>query len=103
VGELKIASQMQMKETEKQNNKMDAFRQRKREIQCALNLVEKLQPYIDSGANDEVIPIGNVCIYNSSYICIYLAYAQEYANMILEEVTELSASPFGSTLVSTIG
>ena len=55
VGELKIASQMQMKENEKQNNKMDAFRQRKREIQCALNLVEKLQPYIDSGANDQVI------------------------------------------------
>ena len=54
VGELKITSQMQMKETEKQNSKLDAFRQRKREIQCALNLVEKLQPYIDSGANDEV-------------------------------------------------
>ncbi len=54
VGELKIASQMQMKENEKQNNKMDAFRQRKREIQCALNLVEKLQPYIDSEANDQV-------------------------------------------------
>ena len=61
VGELKIASQMQMKENEKQNNKLDAFRQRKREIQCALNLVEKLQPYIDSGANDQVKSC--VCVY----------------------------------------
>ena len=63
VGELKIASQMQMKENEKQNNKMDAFRQRKREIQCALNLVEKLQPYIDSEANDQVESCVYVCIY----------------------------------------
>ena len=62
VGELKIASQMQMKENEKQNNKMDAFRQRKREIQCALNLVEKLQPYIDSEANDQVESCMYVCI-----------------------------------------
>ena len=61
---------MQIKGTEKQDNKMDAFRVRKREIQCALNLiVEKLQPYIsnthritDSGANDKVIPIGYVCM-----------------------------------------
>ena len=65
VGELKIASQIQMKENEKQNNKMDAFRQRKREIQWALKLVEKLQPYIDNGANDQVISC--LCIHVSTF------------------------------------
>lgn len=82
VGELKLASQMQMEEDDASisHPKLRAFRQRKREIQCALNLVVKLQPYIDFNGD-----------------------AEHFDNTVIEEVQELSASPFGSTLVAVIG
>eukprot|EP01037_Dinobryon_pediforme_P023255 gene23255-24638_t len=72
---------MQKKEgEEQQNSKLEAFRQRKREIQCALNLVVKLQPFIDMEESE-----------------------QAYIDSLEDEIKELSASPFGRTLVSTIG
>ena len=48
---------MQAKDAESQNPKLDSFRQRKREIQCAMNLAGKLQPFIDLEENDTVSPI----------------------------------------------
>ena len=58
VGELKLATQMQQANDNSSDNvnsnKLMKFRQRKREIQCALNLVQKLQSYIDLCASDEV-------------------------------------------------
>ena len=48
----------------------------------------------------------NVCMHvrtPDKTISIYFNWPQAYQSMILEEVKELSASPFGSTLVSTIG
>ena len=54
VGELKLASQMQADESEASVPKLKKFRQKKREVQCAVNLVQKLQPYIDLDFNEEV-------------------------------------------------
>ncbi|RYH16438.1 hypothetical protein EON65_30060 [archaeon] len=63
IGELKITSQMQMaeqfvgKDSGRSNyvqSKLLVFRQKKREVQCALNLAKKLQPYIDSNGNKDV-------------------------------------------------
>jgi len=61
-------------------NKLQAFKQKKREIQCALNLVQKIQPYVDSNGDQN-----------------------SFVQSLMNEVKELSASPFGSTLVTTIG
>ena len=55
VGELKLATQMQMDEEHAgQNSKLLKFRQKKREVQCATNLAVKLQPFLDSEGNEEV-------------------------------------------------
>ena len=68
VGELKLATQMQQSDSDNSSDnninssKLMKFKQKKREIQCALNLVTKLQVYIDLCANDEV----------GIYICSYL-------------------------------
>jgi X-domain of DnaJ-containing len=78
VGELQLASQMNSEGHE--DPKLTKFKQKKRQIQCALNLVVKLQPYIDSDCNEEL-----------------------FRSLVEEEAKELSASAFGSTLVSTIG
>jgi hypothetical protein len=61
-------------------SKLQAFKQKKREIQCALNLVQKIQPYVDSNGDQNA-----------------------FVASLMNEVKELSASPFGSTLVTTIG
>jgi hypothetical protein len=53
-GELKVASQMQADESEVSVPKLKKFRQRKREVQCAVNLVQKLQPFLDLKENEEV-------------------------------------------------
>lgn len=53
-GELKVASQMQQDESEQSVPKLKKFRQRKREVQCAVNLAQKLQPFLDMGENEEV-------------------------------------------------
>jgi curved DNA-binding protein CbpA len=80
VGELKLATQMSENEGEQSNHKLLAFRQKKRELQCALNLATKLQMYIDA---------------NEDHLSFHEA--------IKAELAELSSSPFGSTLVKTIG
>lgn len=80
VGELKLAHQMQLEEHEVNNPKLVKFHQKKREIQVALNLAAKLQPYIDSKGDADAFKAG-----------------------LTEELDELSASPFGGTLVMTLG
>ena len=84
IGELKVASAMQATENGAETtpfaNKLQLFKQKKREIQCALNLVQKIQPYVDSNGDQN-----------------------SFAELLMNEVKELSASPFGSTLVTTIG
>lgn len=55
VGELKLSSQMQANEsTESNYPKLKKFRQKKREIQCAVNLANRLQTYIDLNENVQV-------------------------------------------------
>ena len=54
LGELQLASQMQAGESEVSVPKLKKFRQRKREVTCAVALVQKLQPYIDLNENEEV-------------------------------------------------
>jgi len=56
------------------------FRQRKRQVQCAMNLANKLQKYIDLQGDEA-------------------AYKEE----MLTEAKELSSSALGSTLLRTIG
>ncbi|KAJ1418486.1 X-domain of DnaJ-containing-domain-containing protein [Ochromonadaceae sp. CCMP2298] len=83
VGELKVATQMQEGGEGEEGPapaKLKAFRQKKREVQCAQALAEKLQPFVTSGGNEE-------------------AFLASFA----EELAELSSSAFGSTLVRTIG
>jgi len=91
VGELKLATQMQLasdKDGNSANNpnhqalqdKLLYFKQKKREIQCAVNLSQRLQYYIDCNEDEKA-----------------------FAEYIKEELHELSSSAFGSTLVKTIG
>jgi hypothetical protein len=49
---------MQQDESEQSVPKLKKFRQRKREVQCAVNLAQKVQPFIDLNENEEV---GIVC------------------------------------------
>lgn len=80
VGELQLASQMQADSDIHSHPKVRAFKQKKREVKCAVALATKLQTYIDGGCNSEV-----------------------FRAEALAEAKELSSSAFGSTLVSTIG
>jgi curved DNA-binding protein CbpA len=82
VGELQLAADMQADVDNEilLHPRLKNFRQRKREIQCAMNLAAKLQPYIDSG--------GDALLFRQS---------------VEEEARELSSSAFGSTLLHTIG
>lgn len=81
VGELLLASQMQDGDFKGSDHpKLLAFKQKRRQVTCALNLIAKLQPYIDSDGDAEV-----------------------FLQIVQKEVQELAASPFGNTLVSVIG
>jgi curved DNA-binding protein CbpA len=85
VGELKLASQMQQAVNESAHEfenhpKIKAFKQRKREVKCAVYLANKLQQYIDSDCNDDL-----------------------FKAQIKTEAMELTSTPFGGTLVTTIG
>jgi curved DNA-binding protein CbpA len=78
VGELELASQM--KEADNHSHpKLRVFRQRKREIKCAVNLASKLQSFVDS--EDEAA----------------------FTAALKQEAEELASTPFGSTLLTTIG
>eukprot|EP00602_Paraphysomonas_sp_CaronLab_P007527 CAMPEP_0185019430 /NCGR_PEP_ID=MMETSP1103-20130426/2045_1 /TAXON_ID=36769 /ORGANISM="Paraphysomonas bandaiensis, Strain Caron Lab Isolate" /LENGTH=553 /DNA_ID=CAMNT_0027549749 /DNA_START=109 /DNA_END=1770 /DNA_ORIENTATION=+ len=80
IGELQLASQMQSEvDTDsKVHPKLRAFHQKKREVQCAVNLAQKLQLYVDG---DE----------------------EGFAKAMDEEAVELSQSAFGGTLLHLIG
>ena len=84
LGELQLASQMQIGEGPdaelQMHPKLQAYRQKKRQIQCAINLAKKLEPYIDSGCDKDI-----------------------FLNLLTEEIKELSNSPFGGTLLMAIG
>jgi hypothetical protein len=58
--------------------KLKAFHQKKREVQCAVNLAQKLQAFVDG---DE----------------------EAFLKMMDEEAVELSQSAFGGTLLHLIG
>lgn len=82
IGELKVTSQVKslVDSSSAANSKLEAFRQKKREVVCAVNLREKLKRFADLK--------GNEAAFHESF---------------KEELDELSSSPFGSTLVATIG
>ena len=84
LGELQLASQMQIGEGPdaeiRMHPKLLAYKQKLRQVQCALNLAKKLQPYIDSGGDKDI-----------------------FLNLLKDEIKELSNSPFGGTLLMTIG
>jgi hypothetical protein len=81
VGELSLASQMQDGDFKGSDHpKLVSFKQKKRQVTCALNLIVKLQPYIDSDGD-----------------------AEAFLQIVQKDVQELAASPFGNTLVSVIG
>lgn len=79
VGELQLASQMQEDSEIHNHPKVRTFKQKKREVKCAVVLATKLQAFVDSG---------NELVFKES---------------IREEAKELAKSPFGGTLVRTIG
>ena len=84
IGELEIAKQMQNNQsdeeekTSKFESKLNKFQQKKRQVQCAVNLTKKLQQYVDG---DE----------------------EGFRMAAREEAKELSQSPFGATLLGVIG
>ena len=53
IGELNLLSQVKANTEEGVNPNLQPFHQRKREIQLALNLVNLLQPYVDSSDDDD--------------------------------------------------
>jgi hypothetical protein len=63
IGELKVTTQMQQAINSASNadehqpyyHKLLAFKQQKREFECAMNIVKKLQPFVDSTEADEEI------------------------------------------------
>lgn len=89
LGELKLASHM----SESQNggefecSKLRSFKQRKRILQCALNLAKKLDGYVVKVIAD---PSNN-------------SNLEEFRRACFEEAKELAESPFGGTLVAAIG
>ena len=63
VGELKLASQIEMESKENKGpfvEKLEQLKQRKREIQIAINLIKKLQPFLDNG-QDKQVQFGGCC------------------------------------------
>lgn len=75
IGELKLTSQMQQSLNTAHNqsddpyfNKVLQFKQKKRELECAMKLLTKLQPYVENDSQDETIAkevsvgvFGDVC------------------------------------------
>jgi DnaJ-domain-containing protein 1 len=73
VGELKLATQMQASEEsgELSNNKLIYFRQKKREIQCAMNLANRLQGFIDCNGDLMVISSVVLIVFSSKSISTF--------------------------------
>eukprot|EP01035_Chromulina_nebulosa_P019121 gene19121-24957_t len=84
IGELKIANSLQHLQDratdQSEQPALTKFHQRKREVQCAVNLANKLKLYEDNQSDEQTFII-----------------------LLQEELSELSSSPFGCTLLYTIG
>jgi len=78
VGELQLATMMQKGEDEDIPEPLMAFKQTKREVQCAVDLAEKVQLFVE-GKEDE------------------------FKEQVTEEAKDLANSPFGATLLHAIG
>lgn len=78
IGELKLASQMAETTDSKAPPQLKEFQQKKREVQCAVNLAQKLQPYVDGDVDG-------------------------FEKSADEEARELSQSAFGGVLLHLIG
>lgn len=79
IGELSMASHMTGGEDEADvHPKLKAFKQRQREVRCAVHLAEKLQKYVDNGEHD-------------------------FSQWAHDEANELGQSAFGGTLLNVIG
>jgi curved DNA-binding protein CbpA len=82
IGELQIATQMQEDNSQLSSTRFESklrrFRQKRREVQCAVTLANKLQQFVDGDADG------------------FRAAAQA-------EALELSQTPFGATLLGLIG
>jgi curved DNA-binding protein CbpA len=79
VGELQVAMMMGG-DMENYTPDLVKFKQRKREVQCALSLVERIEPFL-SGAENE----------------------QAFKERVKRDATELAETSFGGTLLHTIG
>lgn len=71
------------------NEKMEAWLQRRRIIQCAVNLVEKLDPYVTAVVNMEGRMNRDV--------------DEQFRESLREELADLVERPFGAALVTVIG
>lgn len=86
IGELKLASEMQAADSQFQfevehHPKIRAFKQTKREVKLAVNLAQKVQDYVDHHEDG----------------------GAAFKEAIRLEAKELASTPFGGTLVTTIG
>lgn len=86
IGELKLASEMQAAASQFQfelehHPKIKAFKQTKREVKLAVNLAQKVQDYVDHHEDG----------------------GAAFKESIRLEAKELASTPFGGTLVTTIG
>lgn len=81
VGELMLATQMGMDRPEESHPKFQNLKQKKRQIQCALALIEKLDLYTTECECD----------------------ATKYKARMKPEAIELASSPFGGALLGAVG
>ena len=81
IGELQVLSTIQtlvQQEGRFNNPKIEAFRQRKREVQCAVNLASKLDEFVEG-------------------------YEDPFRQSVINEAKELASNRFGATLLTFIG
>jgi curved DNA-binding protein CbpA len=79
VGELQVAMMMGGG-MESYNPELVKFKQRKREVQCALSLVERIEPFVSGSEN-----------------------RQNFEERVKRDAAELAETSFGATLLHTIG
>ncbi len=75
---------------------LESWKQRKRIISCAVNLVERLNPYVDGTA-------GTTSSDSSSSGVITQDLEERFRKMVQEEASDLASTPFGAALVTVIG
>uniref|UniRef100_A0A7S2SMW4 J domain-containing protein n=1 Tax=Mucochytrium quahogii TaxID=96639 RepID=A0A7S2SMW4_9STRA len=98
VGELQLATMLTMSQDENASDEenMDKlfskspimeFRQKQREVQCAVNLAKTLESYINESAANPGVPCDH----------------PEFRKIVAAEAAELSSTPFGGTLLGVVG